>query len=347
MRSLLLLFISIFITSCTVTPVGNSRDVYYVQNNGATLPVFISGTDSQEIVLYVHGGPGSSALLYSYAPIWEILQKKYRMVFYDQRGSGGGRGHIDQKDMTVEQHVSDLTAIIASVKAKYPSSKIYLFGHSYGGMISTSYTTLNQDKISGLMLLAPAMNIVDLSTRIPATMLTEFIIPYLNRTDISAKSRTYWEEAKVFYQNNSPLLLDSFIQHNVYVNIADPILGFEKFNQYYDSVLPKLLADPLLEPLIWSTQVGLMLPALDSNQESSRNLETDPIFNVSKITIPTMLVVGKQDLIVPPQSSINAFNKISSTVKTLHEYENASHNPFLEYPEKLEKDISDFIVANP
>ena len=344
---LLLLFISIFITSCTVTPDENKREVYYVQSAGASLPVIIAGADTDDVILFVHGGPGSSGLFYFYAPAWESIRKKYRMVFYDQRGSGGGRGHIEESSITVDQNIKDLDAVVASVKAKYPNSNIYLFGHSYGGMISAAYTSVHQSKIKGLMMLSPALNVVDLTTRIPANMITEFIDPYLARTDISSESRKEWEGIKQFYLDNVPLKLDSFIQHNSYVSKADDIQGLSKAGEYSAQLASKLISDPLLEPIIWGTQINKILVLLDQNGESSRNLETDPIFTLNKITVPTMLITGDSDLVVPPQSSINAFNTISSISKRAHVYTESAHNAFLEHPVLIESDITDFITDNP
>jgi len=334
----------LILSSCSISPsLEEKRQVYYVHNDGATLPVVIAGKNSNDIILFVHGGPGSSGLLYYYADAWKNVRKSYRMVFYDQRGSGGARGHITKGSITVDQHVEDLDVVLSSIKTLYPQANIYLFGHSYGGIISGAYSAVYQDKLKGLMLLSPALNIVDLTTRIPSHMLNNFINPYLKRTDISTESREEWENTKKFYQDNSPLKLDSFIQHNSYVNKADLIQGLDKFDAYYDYILPILLKDPLLEPLIWSKQMQLILPILDSNNESKRNLETDPKFNLANITIPSLLIVGNQDLVVPKESSMNSFNKISSSTKITHQYDQASHNAFLEHPSRIEKDIISFI----
>ena len=345
---LLLLFISIFITSCSVIPDENKREVYYVQSDGASLPVIIAGADVDDVILFVHGGPGSSGLFYFYAPAWESIRKKYRMVFYDQRGSGGARGHIEKSSITVDQNVKDLNVVVASVKSLYPNSNIYLFGHSYGGMISAAYTSVHQSKIKGLMMLSPALNVVDLSTSIPANMIAEFIDPYLARTDISSDSRKEWGGIKQFYLDNVPLKLDSFIQHNSYVSKADDIQGLSKAKEYSEQLASKLISDPLLEPIIWGTQINKILALLDQNGESSRNLETDPIFTLNKITVPTMLITGDHDLVVPPQSSINAFDTITTSAnKTKHSYVNSAHNAFLEHPERIESDITTFINSIP
>ena len=344
---LLLLFISIFITSCTVTPDENKREVYYVQSAGASLPVIIAGANVDDVILFVHGGPGSSGLFYFYAPAWESVRKKYRMVFYDQRGSGGARGHIEESSITVDQNVKDLDAVVASVNAKYPNSNIYLFGHSYGGMISAAYTSVHQKKIKGLMMLSPALNAAGLSTDISPNMISKFIDPYLARNDISSESRKEWEGIKQFYSDNIPLKLDSFIKHNEYVSKADKIQGFNQYDVYSTQLATQLISEPLLEPIIWGTQINKILTILDQNGESSRNLETDTIFTLNKITVPTMLITGDSDLVVPPQSSINAFNTISSISKRAHVYTESAHNAFLEHPVLIESDITSFITDNP
>lgn len=342
---LLVLFISVFITSCSIKPYEDSRKLYYVQSAGASLPVLIAGTNSKDIIIFVHGGPGGSGLVYFYAPAWESIRKKYRMVFYDQRGSGGARGKISESSITVDQNVKDLDLVVTSVKSLYPDSNIYLFAHSYGGMIASAYTSINQNKLTGLMMLSPALNVVNMSSSISPNIITKFIDPYLNRSDISNNSRKEWEGIKKFYLDNIPLNLDSFIKHNSYVSKADIIQGFTHYDKYTTEVASKLTADPLLEPVILGTQIKKILILLDKNNESTRNLETDPKFNLKNITIPVMLITGENDLIVPPASSINSFNIISSSFKREHVYPESAHNAFLEHPVLIEEHITEFIES--
>ncbi|MGL5956947.1 MAG: alpha/beta fold hydrolase, partial [Brevinema sp.] len=201
MKYLLLLIVGLLTFSCQLTPYNEKRDFYYVKSAGAELPVVISGVDTEDIILFVHGGPGSSGLLYYYAPAFEQLRTSYKMVFYDQRGSGGARGHISKDSITIDQHVKDLDAVVNSLKIMYPKSRISLLGHSYGGMIAGAYTSINQQKLANTIFLSPALNVVDLTTRIPTHFIEAFIDPYLKRTDITQENRKYWTKAKEFYQN--------------------------------------------------------------------------------------------------------------------------------------------------
>ncbi|MGL5956305.1 MAG: alpha/beta fold hydrolase, partial [Brevinema sp.] len=102
-------------------------------------------------------------------------------------------------------------------------------------------------------------------------------------------------------------------------------------------------ADPLLELIIWSTQTKIILPLLDKNNESSRNLETDPLYALNKITIPSLLLLGDSDLQVPASSSEQSFNTISSTKKQIITFTKASHNLFLERPEEFQQAVRQFI----
>lgn len=348
MRNLIIIFFAIF-SGCSINSEESmsKRDVYYVKSAGAELPVITFGADNSNIILYVHGGPGSTSLQQFYSPLFQDLKKTYRIVMYDQRGSGGARGHISPASLTLDQHVEDLDAVINSINIKYPNSSIYMIGASYGGMVSSAYASVHQNKLKGLVLLVPALNIVDMSTRIPDNILKTFIIPYLERTDISSKDRTYWEEAKSFYQNNIPLKLDSFIIHNSYVCNAYPIYipEMNQYDDYNSKLLSKLLADPVLEPIIIGKQVCLLLPVLDQNKESQRNLETDPKFNLSQITIPSMMIVGELDLTVPHQSSINSYTKVRGK-KTEIMYEGTGHDPIIQRKDRLYNDITNFIINN-
>lgn len=63
--------------------------------------------------------------------------------------------------------------------------------------------------------------------------------------------------------------------------------------------------------------------------------------NLSQIKIPTLIVWGKYDKLVPVETSYSINEKIQGS--KLKIFENIGHNPHLECPEKLVDEIVDFI----
>ena len=117
-----------------------------VPADGATLQVRIAGNPlSKNVLVAVNGGPGQDSR-YMFG-LERLAGPDFKMVTYDQRGTGrsthisGGYGLLQQ--------VADLEAIREAVKA----DQIYLFGHSWGGILSMRYTTVHPQKVRSLILM--------------------------------------------------------------------------------------------------------------------------------------------------------------------------------------------------
>lgn len=119
------------------------------------LAVTVLGPDTAaHTLLVVTGGPGLS---HHYAlPLGAIASADLRVVFYDQRGTGGsGRpplgadGAADPARHTLALHVSDLEAIRAALKA----DKVDLLGHSWGSLIVQHYAIAHPEHVASLVVL--------------------------------------------------------------------------------------------------------------------------------------------------------------------------------------------------
>jgi alpha-beta hydrolase superfamily lysophospholipase len=76
----------------------------------------------------------------------------------DARAHGlscGRRGFIG----TPVQAADDVSSIVRFVKNEQPTAKIYLLGESMGGAFALNYVRKNSNQISGLILLAPAIDV--------------------------------------------------------------------------------------------------------------------------------------------------------------------------------------------
>ncbi|MCA1855062.1 alpha/beta hydrolase [Massilia oculi] len=97
--------------------------------------------------LFVHGGPGSGSEVVQRLA-GEVLEKRFRMVYLDQRGSG--RSASDpHKDYSLERVVQDMEELRASLKI----DKWVLMPHSFGGIIATAYARKHPDRVAGMVLM--------------------------------------------------------------------------------------------------------------------------------------------------------------------------------------------------
>jgi pimeloyl-ACP methyl ester carboxylesterase len=92
---------------------------------------------SNPIVLYLHGGPGTSQLTWNRRNTRE-LERSFTVVNWDQRGAGKSYSAIhDAGEMNIEQFVSDTRDLTRYLLDKFGKQRLVLVGHSWGTAIGT------------------------------------------------------------------------------------------------------------------------------------------------------------------------------------------------------------------
>lgn len=123
-----------------------------VSVNGTTLHAETFGNPSNPMLVFLHGGPGGdyrNALI-----VKELANDGYFVVFYDQRGSGLSQRH-NKNSYSIQLMFDDLTAVISHYRTS-PDQKVFLFGHSWGGMLAAGYINQFPSQIDGVIFAEPA-----------------------------------------------------------------------------------------------------------------------------------------------------------------------------------------------
>jgi alpha-beta hydrolase superfamily lysophospholipase len=109
-------------------------------------------TRSTDVLLILHGLGGHGAW---YIDMANVLAARGLTVYtIDHRGFGrseGLRGHIDSYQTLVE----DSAAVIREIHKRHPDARIYLLGHSMGGIIATYVAARYSDLLAGVLYLNP------------------------------------------------------------------------------------------------------------------------------------------------------------------------------------------------
>lgn len=115
----------------------------FVRVNGVEL--FFRAAGSGEPVVVLHGGPspGSRYLV----PLVERLAGEFRVVAYDQRGTGRSSFPSDSA-MSRDRFVDDLE----DLREVLGFERIHLVGHSWGGHIALTYAVRHPDRLRSLAL---------------------------------------------------------------------------------------------------------------------------------------------------------------------------------------------------
>jgi len=121
----------------------------YVQINGIEQYFLHLPSDSDDVVIMLHGGPGlaNSYVAYYQQPYVDFCN----VVYYDQRGAGKTqiRNQSTPESLSLDVMLEDLRQTITYIKKKYNTSKIYLAGHSWGSMLGTQYVLTYPNDVAG------------------------------------------------------------------------------------------------------------------------------------------------------------------------------------------------------
>lgn len=117
---------------------------------------------SFDLVVLMHGftanrGIAPDQLLYQLAERFEA--KDLATLRFDFNGHGTSDGQF--KDMTVLNEISDGKAILDYARQLKGVRRIYLLGHSQGGVVASMLAGYYHEKIDKLVLMAPAATLKD------------------------------------------------------------------------------------------------------------------------------------------------------------------------------------------
>jgi proline iminopeptidase len=119
--------------------------------NGTLLHAEAFGNPDSAMIIVLHGGPGADYR--SLLNCKEFASRGYRVIFYDQRGSGLSKRH--PKNLYSLQLMYDDLAAVINYYRKSPAQKIFLLGHSWGAILATGYINKYPTAINGVILAEP------------------------------------------------------------------------------------------------------------------------------------------------------------------------------------------------
>jgi proline iminopeptidase len=112
------------------------------------------GDPAAPIIMALHGGPGSDYR--SMLPLTALADDGYRVVFWDQRGTGLSQRH-DRDIYSLDGYLEDLRLVIEHYTVA-PDQPFMFIGHSWGAMYATNFINVYGDyggRVRGAILSEP------------------------------------------------------------------------------------------------------------------------------------------------------------------------------------------------
>lgn len=339
-RILFIILIPLLPVSCRKEAVrlsANADEIFWLSNKGADMPIWVKGnTASKVMILFLHGGPGDGS--YRYAGFQtDQLWKHYAVAYWDQRDAGAAAGNNNYSNLTLDQMIEDLEKLVILLKYRYGSDmEIFLMGHSFGGLLGSGFLVKgdNQKNIRGWIEVDGAHDYPESNT-LERQMLID------TGTSEIAKGHyvPQWTPI-VNYCNTHPanVSLDIDIQTDDYASEAE---NYVNINHTATAINYFSISSPisLVTNLYYLSNSAAGRQFLQSLEPVTF---TDELY---KITIPSVLIWGKYDFIVPVGSGIHALNNLGSSYKHLVMMPQSGHVPMDGNTDLFAQTVIDFVEA--
>jgi pimeloyl-ACP methyl ester carboxylesterase len=303
--------------------------------NGTQQWVLIRSEDiANPVVLFVHGGPGTSQLTLIRKNT-RPLEKSFTVVNWDQRGAAksfaAGR---DRASMTMHQFVEDVIDLSAYLTTRFRQQRIVLVGHSWGsaiGMLAvrrrpdlfSAYVGIGQvsrmaegELLSYNWTLAQARRAADKSS---LRRLTEIGPPPYTGTDWRSRFMTerrilgkYGGEFHGSRTGAFGVVLNNLVFSREYT-LLDRLNFFRGIFQSVDALYPELA-------------------------------RTDLFVEAPEVGIPVYFCLGRHDYEVPSVLSAKYFGVLKAPRKQLVWFEQSAHMPNTEEKDKFNAFMTDTVL---
>jgi pimeloyl-ACP methyl ester carboxylesterase len=240
-------------------------------------------------------------------PFWVLADHLGRNGFasyrYDDRGVGESSGKFESA--TQVDFANDLVAIIEHFNKAYPKAKIYVYGHSEGGMTALRAAVQTKD-IAGIIEAASvgtsgAKVLIDQQYLIPEAM-------GFSKEECLWNQRLYQKGAEIALNSNSSTFTKAYK---------------EWLGQVWDSIPSKLLDGATKEEL--QTQ----MTAFFNNAWARQFLAFESKTYLAQLDLPLLVINGNKDVQVPALSNQEGFKtgmtQASLDKSTFYLLEGANH----------------------
>ncbi len=284
--------------------------------NGVRLWFKVSGTGPVCLMPTPAWGPSSDLYFRTLQP----LEKTFTVVYLDSRGTGRSQRAATTKEYTWEHLVADLDALRVHLRQE----KVWLMGHSEGGMQILHYVCAHPTRVNGLILLD--------TTAVWDEQADKDIMSRMQRR----RDQPWFAEAMKAIQQGV------FSERGFFS--GETVKSDEDLIAIVKASTPLYWSDPAnIAPHVEDFEAGSMSATAFRGSIDSHRLPFDLRDPLKRVRAPALIVVGDDDFICSPFAAKRLHLCLPNS--KLLVIEKAGHFPWLEQPEAFFGDVPTFLKA--
>jgi len=281
--------------------------------NGQSLYSRAFGKETDDPIIFLHGGPGSSSVYFEATTAQKLADEGFYVVVYDRRGEGRSRDSTAR--MNYEEFLEDLNRIYQ----KYHITSAHLIGFSFGGLVTTRYTEKYPEKVRSIVL---------------ASALISQQASY--NTIVSSVQRIYGEQndtanlaalSKIRRMDTTSLAYRTEVfahaSRNSFFTLRNPDSDAQRIYATYqtDTLIKNYIKNERAVETFWGN-------------EKRKNIDITPVLRkLAQAKMPVYAIYGKQDGLYSA-SQIAGLTQITGKSRLIY-LENCSHSVFIDQQAKF------------
>lgn len=292
----------------------------------------IYGTEYNDTLLYLHGGPGASCL--DFVNQAKALSEKMKVIIFDQLGVLRSETIAENESYSMEYQIE----MLEEMRKFLGIEKWSILGHSYGGMLAVLYVYTYPNSIHKVIPGCPSLFFED-SAKSTAEYLSDHINSLNNNQAVKLCEKIKFTD----YQDKTEVVFDllTLLGYVTDMKLRNYLHGIS-FDEYQMSMDTTDITDEM-----WSKGERHLMKLLETQPHTNDSLQKRVLMTdnflpmLSKITTPMLLINGKYD----PACTKNQIEYIMNNTQNVTQaiFEESGHFPRIEEAKKYTNTILRFL----
>jgi proline iminopeptidase len=294
----------------------------YYEVRGKHLYTEILGKDSDQVLLFIHGGPGGIGVADFIQYQGDRLSKNFKVIAPDQRGVWRSQAILEGEDISLEDIIEDFEEL----RKKLNINKWSLLSHSFGGYLAVLYANLYPDSIEYMIYECPSFDFA-LSERSMLNVAAKELIK-LGNLELA---EDYFEALReiIDYKEINRLLMKALSELGTNCN---NYMWFGNDKQ----IIEKIAMSTNDAKNLWDKSTNTRIKLL-----KDWRVYNDVFIELSNVNKPSLLIKGKYDPITCEVQTSEFMNRVID--KEVVTFDSSGHYVRIEESDKYCEVITSYI----